>query len=560
VYSGGVTVTELGRDAAKGTPMVMACEELTVRTLPGGGLESILAEQTVQITQGDNVVSGSRAVYAASNDVVQVSGFARWRTPQAEGEGNVLVLDRQRDQFRARGDTRTRLLGKAGEGMLTVPLEGKKDPIATNEVTEIFADQLQVGLPMAGQPVSSMIAEHRVRINYGANRAEGDRAVYLLTNGLPVVRLDGHGHWRTPEAEGRADTLVFNRAAGEFKGEGNGWLKLARPGAPKAGLPAASVPTALEVTASNYFLRGPAAEFTGGVKVADAAWNLACDRMQLALGANNRVKSIRALQGVIVGQSPAAPAGGTRLESRLRCEELDATMSATGQQMEKVNARNQVTVEQWATPAGGARNLQWTLTAQAAELLMVPGGQTVKTITASGQVQVRQMGLNALGLPVPTWTLGCVNLGLAMAEGGTRVQKAAARKEVVIEQGLVSGTNQAGPWKIRCEEMDLRMAAATNQLEHVTAHTGVIIDQAGSQARAETAEFNNLTQRVELTGHPWLRVLETKGKSGKEPQALEIRNAEVLIWDRQSNRFSGRGPFQIESLSPLPSLEPPSKP
>ena len=105
-----------GHVRANDPQMKLTCEELTVKTAAtGGGVESIVARRDVVIDQGETRSTGTQAVYTttATEETIEVTGNAAWHSPAHEGKGDVLVLDRKRNEFKAKGKAYAKLFPAA---------------------------------------------------------------------------------------------------------------------------------------------------------------------------------------------------------------------------------------------------------------------------------------------------------------------------------------------------------------------------------------------------------------------------------------------------------------
>jgi lipopolysaccharide export system protein LptA len=320
----------------------------------------------------------------------------------------------------------------------------------------------------------------------------------------------------------------------------------------------------MEVLADQYQLRNQEATFTGSVQVRDPQWNLSCDRLDLRLGEGRKIKGflargqVRAEQKAAGGQVAGAP--GWQLE----CEALEAFMAAPGEQLEKMVGRGKVHLRQLAEPSKEARAPQWLLTAEEVALEMAPGAARLQRVVADGQVQVQQRETLADGRWDRHWTLDCLHLELGLSPEGHQLREAEARGKVALEEAA-NWTPPRLPIKMRCEAATLRLGSGTNQMEYLEGREGVVIEQGLTRATAEKATVHGTNAQVELTGKPFLHLVNPKKAPAgvapsavlaEEPQALEISGAEVLTWDRVTNRFGGKGLYKIVRCLPPGKSEP----
>ena len=88
----------------------LSCELMTIKSsIDQNRTESIVAERHVVMEQGSNRVTGDKAVYTASNDVMEVTGAPAWKMDQREGTAEVLAFDIKNRAYRATRNVRMRL-------------------------------------------------------------------------------------------------------------------------------------------------------------------------------------------------------------------------------------------------------------------------------------------------------------------------------------------------------------------------------------------------------------------------------------------------------------------
>ena len=229
----------------------LSCGRMTVRSSRlRNRTETVLIEQGVVMAQGNNRVTGERAVYTAANDSMEVSGAPAWTMDQREGTAEVLVLDLKRRAYRATRNVQMRLPpGSLGKTPWMLPKAAATNrppaaaasgpgpdgrvaavsPVATNwpgRPIEISADDLEFAPDPANRNLNVASFRGAVRVNdpgrmklscesltgempAGANRmdrvvaernveldvrepnregtARGDRAVYTASDGRVVL-------------------------------------------------------------------------------------------------------------------------------------------------------------------------------------------------------------------------------------------------------------------------------------------------------------------------------------------------------------------------------------
>jgi len=232
----------------------LSCELMTIKSsIDQNRTESIVAERHVVMEQGSNRVTGDKAVYTASNDVMEVTGAPAWKMDQREGTAEVLAFDVKNRAYRATRNVRMRLpAGSLGPSAWLLPKSAERtnvlavasptsDPtnraaaaslIATNRTgtpIEISADEFEFApdsantnrnlatysghvlvtdegrmrltcerltgkMPAGANQMESVVAERRVELEIHESlrdgRARGDKAVYTASNGEVVVTRD----------------------------------------------------------------------------------------------------------------------------------------------------------------------------------------------------------------------------------------------------------------------------------------------------------------------------------------------------------------------------------
>ena len=407
--------------------MKLGCEEMTVKTAAtGGGVESIVARGNVVIEQGDTRATGTKAVYTttATEETIEITGEAAWHSPGHEGKGDVLILDRQRNEFTAKGKAYAKLFPAAKvPGAPTAANAPRMTSPAANDLpVEISAELLTVKLPDAGGPVQHVVAEQDVVIQQGDSRATGSRAVYTGSTTSKEGELTGGPAFRTPRFEGKGETLKWNRQGSEFHVRRNGYLKMTREGAGQS-------PTnrVVEVFSDDYDFKPGAADFRGHVRLNDPEWKLAGETVAMQL-------------------------------------------STSGNQIQNIVAQRNVVVEQIENPAAGNKNPPWRLTAEEATAKMTPTGNQIENIVARRNVVVEQLESRAADGQSPPWKLTSEGVTVKLTAPGNRIDNIEARQNVVVKQteARVVGAKNP-PWKLTCEVVNLRLSASGNEIENIVA-------------------------------------------------------------------------------------------
>ncbi len=528
--------------------MKLASEELTVKTAPTGrGVESIVARRDVVIEQADTRATGDQAVYTttATEDTIEVTGHAAWRSQGHEGKGNILILDRKRNKFKSTGGAYVKLSPTArtagAQGVASAPTS--TSPGGTNQPIEIFAELLTVDLPDAGGPVRRIEADQDVVIQQGDSRATGSRAVYTATAATELVEITGHPTFHTPRFEGKGELLKWNRLSGGFNVQRDGYLKIARDG-----LSPSATNRVVEVFADDYDFKPGAADFRGHVRLHDPAWNLAGETVSLKLSTpGNQIQSIVARRNVVVEQIENQVALNQQTPWRLTAEEVTASLAPTGNQIENIIARQNVMVEQIEGRTAENRNPTWRVTSEVVTVKLSAPDNRIDHIEARQNVVVKQSEARGVGDKSTPWQLTCEAVNLHLSARGKEIETIVAEKSVVVDQlESRAGGAKAAPWKLQCDQATVRLSSQDRQITAIVAERNVIIRQGDTRATGAKAVFTGTNSIVEMTGHPLLQMAPATARAQSTlPRRLEVTGAEVLRWDRANNKFRAKGDYKV---------------
>ena len=124
----------------------LACEQMTIRSLAlSNRTESIIAERSVVMEQGDRRVTGEQAVYSAAADTVEISGGPAWKMGQRDGTAGLLVFDLTNAVYRARGGVRMQLpAGSLGRSTWLFPTN-------RSNAGQASGPPARPGVPLAGE-------------------------------------------------------------------------------------------------------------------------------------------------------------------------------------------------------------------------------------------------------------------------------------------------------------------------------------------------------------------------------------------------------------------------
>jgi lipopolysaccharide export system protein LptA len=229
----------------------LSCELMTIRSSARQNrTESVVAERQLVMEQGNNRVTGEKAVYTAADDTMEVTGAPAWKMGEREGTAELLAFDLKNRAHRATGNVRMKfpagsfgsspwLLPKStgrtnapvvaiqtGDGTTGATVDTQSVTNRPSQPIEISADEFEfardgadtnrnvatywghvqvadpgrmrltcerlAGKTLAGSSqMESVVAERGVELEIHESnregRARGDKAVYTASNGEVVV-------------------------------------------------------------------------------------------------------------------------------------------------------------------------------------------------------------------------------------------------------------------------------------------------------------------------------------------------------------------------------------
>jgi lipopolysaccharide export system protein LptA len=244
----------------------LTCERLTARfTDPDWRLQTLAAEEQVQLQSGELGGQAGRALYTTASDLLELSGAPSWRMGDRSGSAERVVMDRAQQRVKATGRVVLNLPATAlTTGGSWLPEERRRpraaqterpgtrseaqpiqltadeaefqpDATRTNVTRGVFLGQVRVrddrgqltcdrlSLTALGRDheVETLVAEQNVQVEQGDSRGSCARAAYVAAAG--TVEMTGHPTWRVGEREGESDRLWMDarsqtyRALGQVK-------------------------------------------------------------------------------------------------------------------------------------------------------------------------------------------------------------------------------------------------------------------------------------------------------------------------------------------------------
>src|SRR5206468_11217748 len=133
----------------------LSCELMTIKSSTRQNrTESVVAERHLMMEQGDNRVTGEKAVYTAATDRMEVTGAPAWRMGAREGTAGVLEFDLKTLAYRATRNVQMRFpAGSFGASPWLSPKSAGR--------TNALVVATQTGDATNGAATQSLIATNR---------------------------------------------------------------------------------------------------------------------------------------------------------------------------------------------------------------------------------------------------------------------------------------------------------------------------------------------------------------------------------------------------------------
>lgn len=409
--------------------MEFACGVLTASASTNAqSFDLLVAETHVTIVSrvDGRTAHGDRAVYARSEESLELSGNAVWKQERQEGRADRAVIRRLDKSFEAKGNVAMKLpresLGAAGFFLAATktnpPPSGRDESPGTagsSPPVDLFADrfqsrsnltvaegavrvvdatrqltcdQLSVQSATATSPEETAVAEGNVMVAQGeqGHRLRSQRAVYTKSDERIV--FTGRPEWNLEQTEGRADQVTIHNPTGEIHAEGNvlakvtlgpqqGSLLTFFPDAAKTN----SAPQVIEVFARDLKSKDRLVTFQGDAHAHQSPITgneprLRSDTLEVRFGTNtHQVENIQARANVIYEQGSPGVAAGTNVYRRLTARRLTARSDPATGALSSLLGEGGVRLEQPGDFAEGERATYTTATA----LLELSGSPALET-------------------------------------------------------------------------------------------------------------------------------------------------------------------------------------
>jgi lipopolysaccharide export system protein LptA len=209
----------------------LLCDRMNLATVGRDHeIEKIVAEDHVQVAQGESRAACSRAEYAAATGTVELTGHPTWRVGQREGESDRLWLDSRNQNYRAVGQVKMRMPSSAlaSQSWLTptpaAQSAERATPVATNrpaELVELTCDTFEYTSATTTHELDCAVYQgHVLVIDPGKARLACAILTAMLVPGTNQVQtiVAEHEvvvHAQTPSGvrEARGDVATFTAAS-----------------------------------------------------------------------------------------------------------------------------------------------------------------------------------------------------------------------------------------------------------------------------------------------------------------------------------------------------------
>ena len=172
------------------------------------------------------------------------------------------------------------------------------------------------------------------------------------------------------------------------------------------------------------------------------------------------------------------------------------------------------------------------------DLLGLRFSNQLETAMASGKVVMEEFPVLTASSYRVARKLECEQLHLKMAPGGTMERLVALMNVVAQQQEWRKGTNQPIHSRFSAEMVTADFFPRTNQVKEAVVEKNVFIAEGQRTARGDRAFYTGTNDVVQLTGNP----------TAESPEG-KITHADLLIWNRRQNNFSGRN-MTLEGVAP----------
>lgn len=242
VFDDQVRLRELAGTELSGK---MSCARMTVTYVGTNQLERMVADHQVVIERDEQRLTSAKAVYTATNDLLELTGSPAWQAGARQGKGDLIRINTQRQEMWVTGHATMRLPSAEMGQMATLGL-ATNSPGPTSQFANISSDvyslerdtvrfsgdvriehprttwtcaQMTVQLPPTGGRVQGIVAEKGVNFDLLDANAQkihgtGERAVYTYavtgTTTNELIQLTGSPALTTTNGTFRGESLLLD--------------------------------------------------------------------------------------------------------------------------------------------------------------------------------------------------------------------------------------------------------------------------------------------------------------------------------------------------------------
>ena len=428
--------------------------------------------------------------------------------------------------------------------------------------------------------------------NNQTNRIQGGHGVYRFDADPrnDLIEITQQPTWTLDAAAGKADRLVLHPRLNRFETFGNGFAKL---NVPRETLEKTRLPDLATIDSDSQSAPPPVE-----LRFGEASFEPGLLRLTNSVSAiqSNRLKlECLGLRGFIEPTKNELQRLEANGNVRVQLSERNQTVTARGQDLDcwftgeyasRVKLRG---AAEWATKLyTGKGGVLWIDMVQktfqasnnASARIVFQTSTNLQPATSSKPTPAQRVGFGSKQVEVhsdrygirpgnadfdgrvqinnPEWRMECSRLHFQLNPESNQIEKVEASGNVVFEhfenktspltatkasvtQGkpnyFSSIADSNAPWKLSCQELELKVSSPANQITMIQASQDVTLIQNTSRATGDLLIYDALAESLKLTGLPTVKT-ESKG---------EIRGAKnaVLMLDLKNDKLTNEGVVDI---------------
>lgn len=579
-FIGDVKVREIFNSQRRTNFMNLNCDELSIYFLEKlGGVREIKAKSNVVFNDGESSISGSSALYLATNNTIILEGPVHWNTTESEGTANQLILKRTQDEFIALGNTAMRSKTNVGFGLHLVFPTAKNETITNgnmNAPIEITAGKIALTKVVTdGKAGRSFDAQTNVFLYQGENFIKTDHLLLIHSTNDVSLQCFSNTQWKTPDMIGKSKELVYSKKENRMSASGEVEIKLDLSGFQAQNSQTVSTNRrVVEVYGEFFSYHTTNIYLNGDARLIDNDFDLSCDYIFLKMLPQAAKGVFDASDNVLLRQRKSEKGYWI-----LRSKYLNGTINFDKHGLEKIQASINVAATYKAKLTNNFEFEKIWLNCNFADFLIDPHSNTVTSINVSNNVHIVQCDLRTNFTIFTNLQLKCQSLHLEMDESGEFIKSGNAMGQVVLEKTPLRSSAVNQPIELRCEILKMTMQPGTNLVDIIEATQGVTISYGENVAYGEQAVYHGIGEFAELRRSPVLKMSPKsfRSVSGKprdedakifvksdevgskkneskfdELKTIEVVGAETLTWLMKENRFQAIGPYKL-NISFLPT-------